>query len=74
MSFADTDENATISFDEWTIALQRLGFDMNEEAARAMFQACSRGHIGLMFGEFCAWCGATPSPTEPFWGSVYLTL
>jgi hypothetical protein len=47
---------------------------MNEEAARAMFQACSRGHIGLMFGEFCAWCGATPSPTEPFWDSVYLTL
>jgi Ca2+-binding EF-hand superfamily protein len=38
LSFADTDENSTISFDEWTTALQRLGFDMNEDGARAMFQ------------------------------------
>ena len=60
LSFADTDESITISFDEWKVALQRLGFALNEHDAHALFQTCSRGHLGLMFGEFCAWCACIP--------------
>jgi hypothetical protein len=56
LSFADDDQNRSISFDEWRVALHRLGFSMNDDSERALFQTCSRGHLGLMFGEFCAWC------------------
>ena len=38
------------------MALERLGFELNEDGARVLFQTCSRGRLGLMFGEFCAWC------------------
>jgi hypothetical protein len=60
LSFADTDENVTITFAEWKVALQRLGFVQNDDDVRTLFQTCSRGNIGLMYGEFCAWCTFFP--------------
>lgn len=61
LNFSDTDDNAIITFEEFSAALQRLQFSLEEAGVRALFQSCARGGSGMMFGEFCAWC-CTPSP------------
>ena len=52
------------------MALERLGFELNEDGARVLFQTCSRGRLGLMFGEFCAWY----FPFSSFFASTFFVF
>jgi Ca2+-binding EF-hand superfamily protein len=52
----DTGDDRRVDFDEFKVAMKRLGTDMDEEAAREEFETADKNGGGIMlFDEFCEW-------------------
>jgi Ca2+-binding EF-hand superfamily protein len=52
----DSGDDRRVDFDEFKVAMKRLGMHMNEEKAQIEFDSADKNGGGIMlFDEFCEW-------------------